>query len=85
MAGSGSGVDPATKCKLIWGSAVISSPRVWQENLDAKKKGVKLIVVDPRRTAIAARADIHLQLRPGTDGALALGYDERYHQRKSLR
>jgi anaerobic selenocysteine-containing dehydrogenase len=73
MAGSGSGVDPETKCKLIWGAAVISSPNVWEKNLEAKEKGVKLIVVDPRRTAIAARADIHLQLRPGTDGALALG------------
>ena len=29
--------------------------------------------VDPRRTPLASRADIHLQLRPGTDGALALG------------
>jgi anaerobic selenocysteine-containing dehydrogenase len=73
MAGSGSAIDPATKCKLVWGSAVISTPRVWQENLEAKEKGVKLIVVDPRRTAIASKADIHLQLRPGTDGALALG------------
>ncbi len=74
MAGSGSGLDPATKCKLIWGSGVISSPAVWQENMEAREKGVKLIVVDPRRTTIAARADIHLQLRPGTDGALALGF-----------
>ncbi len=73
MAGSGSSVDPETKCKLIWGTAVISSPGVWQENFEAREKGVKLIVVDPRRTAIAAKADIHLQLRPGTDGALALG------------
>jgi anaerobic selenocysteine-containing dehydrogenase len=73
MAGSGSGVDPETKCKLIWGAAVISSPGVWQENLEAKEKGIKFIVVDPRRTTIAARADFHLQLRPGTDGALALG------------
>ncbi|MFA5309586.1 MAG: molybdopterin-dependent oxidoreductase [Dehalococcoidales bacterium] len=72
MAGSGSGVDPETRCKLIWGAAVISSPNVWEQNLEAKEKGVKLIVVDPRRTAIAAKADIHLQLRPGTDGALAL-------------
>ena len=73
MAGSSASVDPETKCKLIWGAAVISSPGVWQENLEAKERGVKFIVVDPRRTAIAARADIHLQLRPGTDGALALG------------
>jgi anaerobic selenocysteine-containing dehydrogenase len=74
MAGSGSGLDPATRCKLIWGSGVISSPGVWQENMEAGEKGVKLIVVDPRRTAIAAKADIHLQLRPGTDCALALGF-----------
>jgi anaerobic selenocysteine-containing dehydrogenase len=70
---SGGALAPETRCKLIWGAAVVSSPRVWQENLDARQNGVKLIVVDPRRTAIAARADIHLQLRPGTDGALALG------------
>jgi anaerobic selenocysteine-containing dehydrogenase len=74
LAGSGGGVAPETKCKLIWGAAVISSPNVWEKNLEAKEKGVKLIVVDPRRTAIATRADIHLQLRPGTDGALALGF-----------
>ncbi len=73
MTASSSGIDPETKCKLIWGSAVISAPPVWQINLKAKEKGVKLIVVDPRRTQIAAKADIHLQLRPGTDGALALG------------
>jgi len=70
---SGASVEPETKCKLIWGAAVVSSPPVWQQNLEAGNKGVKLIVVDPRRTAIAARADIHLQPRPGTDGALALG------------
>ena len=73
MAGTGSGIDPETKCKLIWGAAVISSPPAWQVNLEAREKGVKLIVVDPRRTQIATKADIHLQLRPGTDGALALG------------
>jgi anaerobic selenocysteine-containing dehydrogenase len=71
---SGSSVEPETKCKLIWGAAVVSSARVWEENLEAKENGVKLIVVDPRRTAIASQADIHLQLRPGTDGALALGF-----------
>jgi anaerobic selenocysteine-containing dehydrogenase len=71
-ASSGS-LDPETKCKLIWGAAVASSPMVWQENLEARERGVKLIVVDPRRTPIAERADLHLHLRPGTDGALALG------------
>ena len=71
---SGAPMEPETKCKLIWGAAVVSSAEVWQENLEAKEKGVKLIVVDPRVTTIASKADIHLQLRPGTDGALALGF-----------
>jgi len=67
-------IDPASKCKLIWGSSVENSvPRVWKDHLEARQKGLKLIVVDPRRTSIASMADIHLQLRPGTDGALALG------------
>lgn len=35
------------------------------------KSGAKLVVVDPYRTATAAKADLHLMLRPGTDGALA--------------
>jgi len=68
-------VDPASKCKLIWGTAMQASmPWVWKEHLEARGKGLKLIVVDPRRTTIASMADIHLQLRPGTDGALALGF-----------
>ena len=73
LTASSATLEPETKCKLIWGAAVVSSVKSWQDNLDAKERGVKLIVVDPRRTAIAARANIHLQLRPGTDGALALG------------
>ncbi|CAM3426848.1 Molybdopterin oxidoreductase [Bordetella sputigena] len=35
--------------------------------------GARLLVVDPRRTALAAQADSWLQVRPGTDAALALG------------
>jgi len=41
--------------------------------VDCMKRGSKLIVVDPRVTWMASRAEIHLQIRPGTDGALALG------------
>jgi anaerobic selenocysteine-containing dehydrogenase len=59
---------------MIWGSAVRhSTPLNWKNCLDAKERGLKYIVVDPRKTQIAGIADIHLQLRPGTDGALALG------------
>jgi anaerobic selenocysteine-containing dehydrogenase len=74
LAAQSATVEPETKCKLIWSSSIEwSSPEVWKENLKAREKGLKLIVVDPRRTGIASMADIHLQLRPGTDGALALG------------
>lgn len=62
------------KCLLVWGSSIVNSwPDVWPSIVQARNKDLKLIVVDPRRTRIASMADIHLQLRPGTDGALALG------------
>jgi sulfite reductase (NADPH) flavoprotein alpha-component len=40
---------------------------------DAKKRGAKLIVVDPRTTPTAAKADLHLAIEPGTDLALLNG------------
>ena len=62
------------RCILIWGAnpLVAHPPRGW-EIVAAKKRGAKLIVVDPRRTNMAAKADLWLQIRPGTDAALALG------------
>ena len=39
----------------------------------AVRRGARLIVVDPRRAGMASRADLWLRVRPGTDGALALG------------
>jgi anaerobic selenocysteine-containing dehydrogenase len=41
---------------------------------EAYKKGAKLIVIDPRKGFLAKKADLWLQLRPGTDGALAIGF-----------
>ncbi len=64
------------KCIMMWGNnIVISNPDEYKgENFSvAYNKGAKLIVVDPRLTRVAACADIWLQLRPGTDTALALG------------
>jgi anaerobic selenocysteine-containing dehydrogenase len=64
------------RCIMVWGNnLVISNPDCYKGepfsvSLD---KGAKLIAVDPRLTRIAARADVWLQLRPGTDAALALG------------
>ncbi len=39
---------------------------------ESLKKGARLVVIDPKRIALADRADMYLQIRPGTDGALAL-------------
>ena len=90
MAGLSTSVEPETRCKLVWGAAVISAGAAWKDNLEAREKGLKLIAVDPRRTTIASRADIHLQPRPGTDGALALGMihviiKESLHDREFIR
>ncbi|WP_200823221.1 molybdopterin-dependent oxidoreductase [Actinacidiphila yanglinensis] len=48
-------------------------PILFLRMMDRVKAGAKLIVVDPRRTATAAKADVFLQLRPGTDLALLNG------------
>ncbi len=41
--------------------------------VDCMKRGSKLIVIDPRYNWFTSRAEVHLQNRPGTDGAIALG------------
>ncbi|MFQ5875064.1 MAG: molybdopterin-dependent oxidoreductase, partial [Dehalococcoidia bacterium] len=62
-----------SRCILLVGTNMpISCGGQWQDVLHATRNGAKLIVVDPRRTEAARRADIYLQIRPGTDGALAL-------------
>ncbi|MHB8763732.1 MAG: molybdopterin-containing oxidoreductase family protein [Deferrisomatales bacterium] len=68
--------DHPPRCILLWGNnVVISNPDCYKGEpfSQALNAGAKLIVVDPRLTRAAARADLWLQLRPGTDTALALG------------
>lgn len=61
-------------CLLVWSSNPAHSyPAEIKQILQARDRGMKIIVVDPRHTFMARHADIHLGLRPGTDGALALG------------
>ncbi|MDI5791112.1 molybdopterin-dependent oxidoreductase [Bacillus licheniformis] len=40
---------------------------------EAKQNGAYIIVIDPRETATAKIADLHLKIKPGTDAALANG------------
>jgi anaerobic selenocysteine-containing dehydrogenase len=57
---------------VIWGgNPVHTQVNVMTHVMAAKRRGATLVVVDPYRTATAERADLHLALRPGTDGALA--------------
>jgi anaerobic selenocysteine-containing dehydrogenase len=64
----------ATECRLVWSANPARSRLPYeQHHLLAEAPDVPTIVVDPRRTTLAAGARLHLQLRPGTDGALALG------------
>ncbi|WP_394659113.1 molybdopterin-dependent oxidoreductase [uncultured Novosphingobium sp.] len=64
-----------TQCLIVWGgNPAESNPMGWGPLRKAVADGaIKLIVIDPRRTKTAAIADMHLQIKPRTDGALALG------------
>jgi anaerobic selenocysteine-containing dehydrogenase len=64
---------PAARLIVLWGvnpsaSGIHLVPYV----REAQRKGATLIVVDPRRTALARQADLHVALRPGTDLPVAL-------------
>lgn len=59
---------------LIWGSnPVTSSLHFWTRAQEAKRRGAKLVAIDPYRSLTAEKCHLHLALRPGTDAALALG------------
>ena len=61
-------------CILFWGyNPNLARLAHATATRDATNRGARLIVVDPRRTGPAKRADVWLQVRPGTDAALALG------------
>jgi anaerobic selenocysteine-containing dehydrogenase len=58
---------------IAWGANIHGNNiHLWPFIEEARRKGAKLIVIDPYRTRTAALADEHLAIRPGTDGLLAL-------------
>jgi len=63
-----------TQCNLLWGDNPNESTHLQVVGINhTRKQGAKLVVIDPRVTPLAGQADIHAQIRPGTDSALALG------------
>lgn len=64
------------KCVVMWGcNASKSNPvGLYPQIVHARKNGAKVMVIDPRRTKEAEKADMWLKIRPGTDLALMLGW-----------
>lgn len=59
---------------INWGTNAPISHSHWMQAInEGRERGAKLMVVDTRYTEIARQADIYVQIRPGTDGALAWG------------
>ena len=62
-----------SKLIIIWGSNSIGSNlHFWRLAQQAKRKGARLVCIDPRRSETAEKCHEHIALRPGTDAALAL-------------
>ncbi|UZN05106.1 bifunctional nitrate reductase/sulfite reductase flavoprotein subunit alpha [Cellulomonas sp. S1-8] len=71
--GSYEDLDHADVFLVIGANMADCHPVLFLRMLDRVKAGARLIVVDPRRTATADKADLFLQVRPGTDLALLNG------------
>jgi molybdopterin guanine dinucleotide-containing S/N-oxide reductase-like protein len=76
--GGSFGMDPErfdeAKLILIWGSnPIVSNLHLWSRVQEAKRRGAKLVAIDPYRSLSAEKCHEHLAPLPGTDAALALG------------
>ncbi len=65
-----------SRCTVAWGYAITQSRpcREGRHFIEAYKHGCKVISVDPYFTPVSARSDLWLQIRPGTDCAMALAW-----------
>src|SRR3981189_2377776 len=76
--GGSVGMDPErfdeSKLILLWGAnPIVSNLHLWSRVQEAKRRGAKVIAIDPYRSLSAEKCNQHIALLPGTDGALALG------------
>ncbi|MFF5366841.1 molybdopterin-dependent oxidoreductase [Streptomyces sp. NPDC013187] len=78
--GSYEDFDRADAFLVIGSNMADCHPILFLRMMERVKAGAKLIVVDPRRTATAAKADLFLQVRPGTDLALLNGLLHLLHE-----
>lgn len=75
-AAAGSNIEeiPNMDLVILWGTNIVSTGvHIMPFINQARENGAKIIAIDPRVTRTTAYADWHLQPRPGTDAALALG------------
>jgi anaerobic selenocysteine-containing dehydrogenase len=75
--GGSVGMDPErfdeAKLIILWGAnPVVSNLHLWSRVQEAKRRGAKVIAIDPYRSLSAEKCTQHVALLPGTDGALAL-------------
>jgi anaerobic selenocysteine-containing dehydrogenase len=58
----------AAQLILVWGNNVTVSQMHLMSYINAaRRRGAKLVVIDPRRVPVARKADLHLAIKPGTD------------------
>ncbi|WP_343528955.1 molybdopterin oxidoreductase family protein [Sphingomonas sp.] len=76
--GHTAGVDPESfvhsRYIVLWAcNTLTTNSHHWPFIEEARKRGAKVVVIDPYRSRTARMADVHVPIRPGTDGALAMG------------
>ncbi|MCP4163339.1 MAG: molybdopterin-dependent oxidoreductase [Deltaproteobacteria bacterium] len=63
-----------SKTIVIWGrNPAITNIHLYSNIKKASKNGTKIVTIDPLKTMTANKSDLHIRVKPGTDGALALG------------
>jgi anaerobic selenocysteine-containing dehydrogenase len=76
--GGSVGMDPErfdeANLIILWGAnPIVSNLHLWSRVQAAKRRGAKIVAIDPYRSLSAEKCTQHVALLPGTDGALALG------------
>jgi anaerobic selenocysteine-containing dehydrogenase len=76
--GGSVGMDPErfdeARLIILWGAnPIVSNLHLWSRVQAAKRRGAKIVAIDPYRSLSAEKCTQHIALLPGTDGALALG------------